>query len=86
MTQPRHPAASPCEALPDEFLAQWRHALRTPLNAILTAAQVLESAPADSLQAVLARGIIVRQARQLAWLISDIPAEGPRGNAAAPGA
>ena len=58
----------------DEFLAQWRHALRSPLNAILAAAQVLEAAPADSAQAELARDIIARQARQLAWLISDIPA------------
>lgn len=91
MNQPRSPAAHTCEARPsealrDDFLVQWRHALRNPLNAILAAAQVLEAAPADSPQAAQARGIIARQARQLAWLISAIPADLPHGQPAAPGA
>lgn len=90
MNQPRLPAAAPRETLRDEFLVQWRHALRSPLNALLAAAQVLDAAPADSAEAAQARGIIARQARQLAWLISaiptDLPADLPRGEAAAPSA
>jgi len=86
MTQPPTPDAGSRDDSRDAFLVQWRHALRTPLNAILAAAQVLEAAPADSAEAAQARGIIARQARQLAWLISDMPCDFPPGRAAAPGA
>ncbi len=85
MNQPCHHAAPAREALRDEFLTHWRHALRGPLNALLAAAQVLEAAPDGSAQAAQARGIIARQVRQLAWLISDMPVDVPRGDAA-PGA
>lgn len=77
MNLPCPPVAIPEEDARDAFLAQWRHALRTPLNALLCAVQVLEAFPADSAQAEQARGVIARQARQLAWLISDIPAAIP---------
>lgn len=90
MTLPRPLGPDPREDLPDEFLAQWRHALRGPLNALMAAAQVLEAAPAGSEEAAQARDIIRRQARQLAWLVSDIPthlpSRSPRGDACAPGA
>ena len=98
MTLPCPEGPDPREDLLDEFLAQWRHALRGPLNALLAAAQVLEAAPAGSEEAAQARDIIRRQARQLAWLVSDIPprvpgripsrmsSDLPRGDAPAPGA
>lgn len=54
-------------------IARWRHALRSPLNAILTATAVLEATPADSPASAEARRVIARQARNLAWLISDLP-------------
>ena len=57
----------------DTAIARWRHALRSPLNALLTATAVLEAAPPESQAAVDARRIIARQARNLAWLISDLP-------------
>ncbi len=85
MTQTRSPATRPRDTSLDEFLVQWRHALRTPLNAILAAVQVLEATPADSAQAAQARAIIARQARQLAWLLSDMPGEPPHRHRA-PGA
>jgi len=55
-------------------LGRWRHALREPLNAILAAAEVMEAAPPGSEAAIEARRIVARQARQLAWVISELPA------------
>lgn len=66
----------------DELLERWRHALRSPLNALLAAAEVLACVPADSPAAAEARGVIARQARTLAWLISDIPAGDEAGECA----
>jgi len=57
----------------DAAVARWCHALRSPLNALLTATAVLEAAPPDSRDSAEARRIIARQARNLAWLISDLP-------------
>lgn len=70
----------------DEILARWRHALRNPLNALLAATEVLARVPADSPAAADARGIIARQARTLAWLISDIPPGDEAGRHGGPGA
>ena len=67
----RPPAATGSQAA---GLAGWRHALRGPLNAILAAAAVMESAPPGSDAAAEARRIVARQARQLAWVISELPA------------
>lgn len=80
MTPPSITSALPPGAsdAPDaQSLARWRHALRSPLNAILMATAVLESSPADSEAAVEARRIIARQTRNLAWLVSDLPGDGP---------
>ena len=68
------PAAPSATAPQAAGLARWRHALREPLNAILAAAEVMEAAPPGSDAATEARRIVARQARQLAWVISALPA------------
>ena len=79
-SRPSRPTLPTASAAPEgctAFLARWRHALREPLNALLAAAQVLESAAPGSAAAVEARRIIARQARNLAWVVSELPAEPP---------
>lgn len=82
--QDTRPQPNPATATPTTgadcgaaFLARWRHALREPLHALLAAAQVLESADPGSEVAREARGVIARQARNLAWVVSELPGEMP---------
>lgn len=75
-TQPHLPHAP--EPQEDAF-DHWRHALRSPLNALLVATAVLEAAPPGSQVASQALRIIARQARHLAWLITDTPAKDAAG-------
>lgn len=70
---PRPAAQEP----PQDFLAQWRHAMREPLNALMAAVAVLDSVPEGSEAARDARRVIARQARTLAWVISERPGDAP---------
>ena len=56
----------------DEFLAMLAHELRNPLAPILSAVQVLEMSDQNSPPALKARGILVRQVRQMVRLIDDL--------------
>jgi signal transduction histidine kinase/CheY-like chemotaxis protein len=56
----------------DEFLTMLSHELRNPLGAISAAADVLDTANADSATAGEARAIIGRQTRNLAHMMNDL--------------
>lgn len=71
------PADTAAQESLEDFLARWRHAMRGPLNALLAATGVLERAPEGSEAAREARHVIARQARTLAWVISERPGEVP---------
>ena len=55
----------------DEFLAMLGHELRNPLSAITTAAQVLRMRP-EGAPAILAQGVLQRQAAHLTKLVDDL--------------
>jgi len=55
-----------------EFLAVLSHELRNPLAPISNATRLLDQAPVGSEQALRARAIIDRQARQLTRLVDDL--------------
>jgi PAS domain S-box-containing protein len=58
--------------LKDEFLATLSHELRTPLHAILGWAELLSGGRLDPVSAAHAAGIIVRNAKAQAHLVSDV--------------
>lgn len=66
------PDTSASERMRTELLTLLSHELRGPLGAITAAADVLDAVPADSDTAAEARGIIARQARNLAHLLDDL--------------
>ncbi len=67
----RHEAEAASRAK-DEFLTMLSHELRNPLGAISAAADVLDTAGADSQTAAEARAIIGRQTRNLAHMMNDL--------------
>src|SRR5262249_60214649 len=67
---PESPAAA--NRLKDEFLATLSHELRTPLNAIVGWASLLRTTPSDSARVERGLGIIERNARLQAVLVSEL--------------